>query len=479
MLQRRLQLLACLTVAALRLSAALAQQPPTLDEIVRLAKAGEAADKDFSGAVAAGLTLARCSLAGTNWRGADLRGAMLTAVSLQKADLRQANLRGAVLERVDLLNADLSGADLSGAILCLTNLENANLTGCRMDGVTLEGTGLSLTGAPYLAALHLALQNASTQQFSRAWVAGLSGDAFAFSYSTDPQPPTRDQGFWPGLPFSVNPFQAAADNLGLRITFARETAAEKLLLDKLQEQSVFVLPLKPPTVDERLTQGRPLWAVLTARETREAGMVFVFQAPPYGSQEFRREQLFGDIWGGPWDTPEPAGKMTPARRQLVALGCGVPLPASDQVAKALRQAAAIITEKRTYGPLVPGEAGLTRLAADLRDASTSLDSEAARRLLAWQRFPRHCLIGSLGLACDFLGEAALVLPDDKQQACQEARLLLRSTLTALDANWPQLTAPGEALTPAQAAAFARAADIVAEVAAAERKAATLFATIAR
>jgi len=475
MLPRRLS---CSCLALVLTSALALAAPPTGEAITRLARAGEATDRDFSGALAPGLTLARCSLAATQWRGADLRGASLVGVSLQKADLRQANLRGAVLERVDLLNADLSGADLSGAVLCLVNLENANLTGCRLEGAIFEGAGFSLSGAPYLAALHLALQNAGHQPLSRAWVAGLSGDAFAFSYSSAPQPAARTQGFWPGLPFNVNPMLAAAANLGLQAAFSKDTASEKALLDKLQDQTVYLLALKLPGVDERVTQGQPLWTVLTAQEVGDAGTAYQLQAPPFGSHELRQGQLFSDIWGGPWDTTEPVGTMLPARRQLVAIRCAVAQPAPDQVLAALRQAITIITEKRTYGTLVPGEAGLTRLATDLRAASKSLDSDAAKRLVSWQRFPRQCLIGSLNLACDFLSEAGPALPDDKQQqSCTEARLMLRSALTGLDAKWPQLAAPGEALTPEQADAFAQAADLVAEVAAAERRAAALFATI--
>ena len=399
-------------------------------------------------------------------------------MSLQKADLRQANLRGAVFERVDLLNADLSGADLSGAVLCLVNLENANLTGALLDGATFEGAGFSLSGAPYLAALHLALQNATNEQLSRAWVAGLSGDAFAFSYGPDPQAATRTPGFWPGLPFNANPLLAAATNLGLTATLTKDAASERVLLDKLQEKTIYLLPVKLPGVNERVTQGKPLWAVITSRDVRDEGTFYVLQAPPFGSHELRQGELFGEIWGGPWDTTDPVGTMLPARRQLVAIRCGVAQPTSDQVLAALRQAVTIIAEKRTYGPLTPGAAGLTRLAGELRAASKGLDSEDAKRLVTWQRFPRHCLIGSLNLACDFLGEAALVLPADTQQSCTEAKLVLRSALTGLDTKWPALSAAGDALTPEQSAAFAQAADLVAEVAAAEHKAAALFAAIA-
>lgn len=452
----------------------MADTPRSTEEITRLALAGEAINGDFSGARAAGLAVSHCSLAASNWRNADLRGASLVAVSLEKADLRGANMRGAVLERVDLLNADLRGADLSGAVLCLTNLENAQLEGCRFDGAIFEGNAFSLTGAPYLVALHLALQHASGQQFSRPWLAGLSGDAFAFCYNT------RDAGRWPGVPFNINPMTAAATNLGLQAAFSSDAVAEKTLFDKLQEKSVHVLALElsgeadAAKVDARLTQGGPVWGLVLGREDTETGPALKLFAPPFGERVVRRDQLMTGVWGGPWGTPEPAGIAFPARRQLVTIQRGVPLPAADQAALALAQAAAMITDKRTYGPLVPGESGLLRLASELRSASKSLDSDQAKQLLAWQRYPRHCLIGSLGMACDFLGEAAAVVPTEKQAACQEARMLLRSALRTLDTRWPPLSANAEALSPEQSAAFAQAADIVAEVAAAERKAAGLL-----
>jgi len=471
MLPRRLQPLLGL-IPLLCLSAAFAQQPPTADDILRLVKAGDVADHDFSGARAAGLTLQRVSLIGTIWRDADLRGARFSSVSLEKADLRGASLRGAIFERVSLLGADLEGADLSGGMFVLSNLENANLTGVRLDGVSFEGASVSQTGAAYLAALHAALQRASGQQFSRAWIAGLSGDAFAFSYNE------RNTSFWPGVPFTVNPLLAAAANLGLTATFHRGPEAEKLFFNEepTQPQAVFVLALKLPNVDARLTQDRPLWGVLTAREVRENLHYYSFTVPPFGGREMRRDDLLKDIWGGPWETPEPAGSMFPAVRQMAKILVGVPRPTPDQARLALKQAAAIISDKRTYGPLIPGEAGLMRLAADLRATAEGFDSDKARQLVPWQSFPRNCLIGSLGLATDFLAEAGPPLPDNQQAACQEAKLILRSAMTSLDTRWPQLSAGTDKLSRDQAAAFALAADIIAEVAAAQRKAAALFVT---
>jgi hypothetical protein len=485
-------------ISLLCVSAAFAQTPPTAADIQRLAQANEAADKDFSGAQAPGLILQRTTLIGTNLRGADLRGARFVNVSLEQVNLRGANLRGAIFERVDLQGADLTGADLSGAMLIVCNIEGTLLGEARMDGAAFEGTGLSQTGAPYLAALHIALEQASGRRrgaalkideanpkpaetqsavgepFTRAWIAGLSGDAFAFAYNE------RNTGHWPGVPFVANPLLAAATSLGLTATFERGAVAERSFFDEDPKAppAVFLLALKLPDVDSRLTQDRPLWALLAGREEQENGqMVYTFSVPPFGKREYLRADLMEKVWLGPWETPEPAGSMFPSHRQLAKILVGVPRPVPDQARMALKQAAAIITDKRTYGPLTPGEAGLMRLASDLRAVAESLDPDKARQLVPWQVFPRNCLIGSLGLATEFLAEAGSALPEAQAASCQEARLVLRSAMTALDTRWPPLSAGPDKLTQEQAAAFAQAADLIVDIAAAERKAAALFATI--
>jgi uncharacterized protein YjbI with pentapeptide repeats len=496
MLLHRLLLLVVL-LSLLSLSAAMAQQPVTADDILRLAKAGDAADHDFSGVRAPGLSLQGASLIAAKLPDADLRGARFSSVSLEQANLRGANLRGAIFERVNLLGADLTGADLSGGTFILTNLENAQLTGARLDGALFEGTSLSQTGAPYLVALHIALEQATGRRpaaamkvdeatavlsetkpaageaLSRAWVAGMSGDAFAFAYNE------RNTASWPGVPFVANPLLAAATNMGLIGSFHRGAEAEKVLFDedRNQPRATFMIALKLPEVDARLTQDRPLWGLLTAREVRDDMHYYTFAIPPFGSHEFRRDALLDKAWLGPWETPEPAGAMFASHRQLARILMGVPAPISDQARLAIKQAVAIITDKRTYGPLTPGEAGLMKLASDLRAVAEGLDADKARQMAPWQLFPRNCLIGSLELATQFLSEAAPALPQDQAASCQEARLALRSAMTDLDAHWPLLSAGTDRMSQEQANAFAKAADIIAGVAAAERKTATLLATV--
>ncbi len=463
----------CLFCAASGLTNAQTSSSITPEEILRLAHTGKAENGNFSRAKAAGLTLEHCSLKNTIWQQADLRGAHFVAVSLENADLREANLRGAILERVNFSQANLSAADFSGAIFSLCNFANAQLKNCRLEGATFEGYAFSPTGAAHLLALQMALQIASGQQFSLAWLAGLSGDAFAFVYNT------QEPGSWPGVPFSVNPASAAAQNLGLQAIFAKEAQAEKILLSRLPEQAVYMLALRLPDVEERLLGGQPVWAVLTEREAKQRGpLFFKLHAPPFGEQYVSYKELLYKLWGGRWNTLDPVGTALPARHQLVIIPKGTPRPPAEQLSLAFRQAAVILTEKRTYGPLIPGLAGWQQLAADLQKASQSQDSVLAQRLLPWQRLPRHCIIGSLKLAAEFLTEAKPLLPPEKQPACGEALQLLSLAQKALDTRWPSLGASAEGLTKEQAEAFALAAQISNEMASVAGRLASLLVSLA-
>lgn len=449
------------------------QQAEAREEIIRAVQAGEATNRDFSGVSAAGLKLMHCNMKNTSWRQADLRGAHFVAVSLENADLREANLRGAILERVNFSQANLAEADCSGALFCLCNFANAQLKNCRLEGATFEGYAYSPTGAAHLLALQMALQMASGQQFSLAWLAGLSGDAFAFAYNT------QEPGCWPGVPFSVNPASAAAQNLGLQALFVKETQAEKILLSKPPEQAVYMLALRLPDIDERLLGGQPVWAVLTEREAKQRGALFFrLLAPPFGEQYVSQKELLYKLWSGRWNTLDPVGTALPARRQLIIIPNGAPRPPAEQLSVALRQAAVILMEKRTYGPLIPGSAGWQRLAADLQQAAQSPDSVLAQRLLPWQRLPRHSVIAALKLAAEFLTEAKPLLPPEKLPACGEALQLLSLAQKALDTRWPTLKANTEALTKEQAESFAQAAQIISEIASLESRLATLLAAMA-
>lgn len=466
---RLLRLLAaCLLVGAVSSSAALAG--PTREEVLQRL-AGDARVEDFSEASAPGISVVDKDLSQTSWRNADLRGAIFQRVKLDSAALAGASLRGAILEDVSLTDADLTGADLSGARIRLVNLAGAQLDDTQILGTSFQLVLLSPNGGTHGEALRIGLERACGQTFSRAWVSGISGDAFCFVYNIE------DAGFWPGTPFTVSPFEAAAQTLGLGIRTRLETGAERFLLSGEQlPPGVHLVPIEYGQTSLWLLRNMPLWAVLDSRQTdeRQQRQVIV-TLPPFGQRTLRESELTSS-WTGPWHTLYPAGAMNVrARFPLVTFTApkAVP-PAAVQAAAALRQAATMVGERRTYGPLVPGAAGLTRLAADLRMTADGGDIEQAKRLALWEQFPRQCLIGARTEACKFLEEALAALPPDRQEYAREALAFYQAEVAALRDQWPGLSAGLSGDTAQLVANYRRAADLVARLAADERAAAQLL-----
>lgn len=281
-------------------------------EDVTAALAGEMRGKDLSGAQAPGLTVARRDLSASSWQQADLRGGSLAEVNLAGAKLAGANLRGAVLDRVSLVDADLSGCDLSGALLNLVNLDGANLADCVFTGARLQQVLLTSSGGTHLPGLRLALQQAGGAPLSRPWVAALSGDAFAFVYNTEAP------GFWPNTPFTVNPLLAAPALLGLEAKLRNDYFADLLLMDEKEAaKAVQLLPVRLVD-DPGLLQGRPLWAVLTGRETADKKTYFSLNVPPFGPQTYRSQDLL-DGWRGPWENLEPVGGAQLVHKPLLTI----------------------------------------------------------------------------------------------------------------------------------------------------------------
>lgn len=459
----------CQIVVAVSFSAALAG--PTREEVLQRL-AGDVRVEDFSEANAPGISVADKDLSQTSWRNADLRGAVFQRVELDSAVLAGASLRGAILEDVSLTDADLTGADLSGARIRLANLAGAQLDDTQILGTSFQLVLLSPNGGTHGEALRIALERACGQTFSRAWVSGLSGDAFAFVYNTE------DAGFWPGTPFTVSPFEAAAQALGLGIRIRLDAGAEQFLLSGKQlPPGVHLLPIEYGQTGLWLLRNMPLWAVVDSRQTNEQQQVHItVTLPPFGQRSMRESELASN-WSGPWHTLQPAGAMNVrARRPLMTFSApaNAVTPVAMQAAAALRQGAAMVGERRTYGPLVPGAAGLTRLAADLRAAADGGDMEQAKRLALWEQFPRQCLIGARTEAARFLEEAMGALPPDRQGYVQEALALYRAEVAALRDQWPGLSAGLNGDTALLVANYRRAADLVARLAADERAAAQLL-----
>jgi hypothetical protein len=437
---------------------------PTSDDLLVAIRSGQAAGKDFAGVVAPGLVLTGQDLTGINLQGADLRGALLTGVNLTKANLGHANLRGATFDGVSLCDADLRECDLSGATLKLVTFDGADLTDSRFSGADLGLAMFSGGGGTHLPGLRLALQQVTGQELSRAWVAGLSGDVFAFCYDTE------NASFWPGTPFTVSPLLAAPAALGVEAKLRSDYFAEQLLMDeKASAKGVHLLAVKAAD-DPGLLRGRPLWAVLSGRETvTKERSYFVLNIAPFGPQTFRKQELL-DLWAGPWENLEPVGSLQVVRKPLLTLTLKGPLATKPEQARAaLRQGALILLDRRTYGPLVPGEAGLARLAAQLRAAGENRDLEAARRLAPWGDMPRQCLLSSRTQACAFLTEAATVLEGDAKQAAETALAAYQPALETLGGQWPGLELQGETMSDEAAQRYLKAADIVGNFSLTEHK----------
>lgn len=466
--------LAVLLMAMVAMSLAPAFAAPTREEVLAAVGSGKAAGGDFSGAVAPGLALEHQDLSGTLWRDADLRGITLTDVNLSGAVLAGADLRGATLQAVSLADADLTGTDLSGARLRLVNLAGAKLDGCQLNGATVYLSMLSANGGTHSEALRLALNQATGQQFSRAWVDGLSGDVFAFVFNVD------DPGFWPGTPFTVNPLTAAPTALGLESKLREDYFAERVLTEgETLAPGIHVVPLRAERTDLWLLRGMPLWSVVEKREMADKRLVFTLEMPPFAQDTMRREMLL-KLWEGPWPTLEPVGALkTTAKSPLLTItGAKVTVTSQAQLAAALRQAAAIMGEKRTYGPLVPGAAGLARLAGELRQVGESGDIDRAKRLAIWEQFPRECLLGSRNEACQFLEEGLKVASAGQQAILNEALVLLRSEVTVLKGDWPGLAPEAPTMSPELRAQYTKAAEIVGTAASVEGRLAQLLAEAA-
>ncbi|MGE5532497.1 MAG: pentapeptide repeat-containing protein [Bacteroidota bacterium] len=437
---------------------------PARDDLLAAINAGRARGGDFSGIKAPGLELAGQDLTGINLQGADLRGASLIGVTLDGANLSHANLRGATLDSVSLRGADLTGADFGGAVLKLVALDGANLTDARLSGADVGLAMFSAGGGTHLPGLRLALQQLTGQEISPAWIAGLSGDAFAFCYNTG------NASFWPGTPFTVSPLRAAPAAFGVEARLHSDAFAEQTLMDdKEAPKTVRLLALKAVD-DQGLLQGRPLWAVLAGREmVSKDRAYFAMNLPPFGLQTFARKDLI-DLWKGPWENLEPVGSLQVVRTPMLTLILTGALTTPEAQARtALRQAAQILLDRRTYGPLVPGEAGLAKLAADLRAVGESRDVDTARRLAPWGDLPRQCLLSSRAEACAFLTEAATVLTGEAKLAAETALATYQEALQPLDKQWPSLQITGETMTPEAAQRYLKAADIVGSFSVAEHK----------
>ena len=434
------------------------------------------AGRDFSSAILPGLDAQALILTGTNWSGADLRGARLVGCDLESADLSGISARGAILQDCILAEARLIRADLSGALLRGVDLAGADMTDCRFDGATFDQVRLSASGGSHPPALTMALRRATGLELSRAWVAGISGDAFCFVYNTEQ--PT----FWPCRPYYRHPALAAGQALGVQVEIYQDLPppdAYGLLKQSVQDELVCMIAVRMarPQILDAEQQG--VWAIVDAIQESEDGDTIELTMPPLGAQNWTEAQL-KENWAGPWPTLHPAGHPESSGQYtlITITPPAEPTQPPTQIISATQLAAAIMDDPRSYGPLIPGVRGLARLADDLALAGQRQDPREMSRLGAWGGYPRRCLSGARTEAHQFYARAAELSGEPQQAILSEIAALYETEARLLGDEFPDLTGEEQKLEPAeQGQRMLAAAELIREIRATELRIATLMAQV--
>lgn len=430
---------------------------------------------DLSGLPLAGLDFTALDLAGTKWFQADLRGARFTQCKLAGADFSAAYLNGAVFHGCDLEDALFAGAGLAGAQLSTCNISGATFTDAGISGVTLEDIRLFPTGAAHLPAVRDAIRLRGGPQLSPAWLAAVSGDAFAFTYDRD------DRAVWPGTPMTFNPILLAADTVGYDATYrpsmqSAEAAGQELTA-VLRRGLVAVLPM-------RLAGGglngntveQAVWVVAEEMQRTRQRPESISVQTPFGPMDFGFEDLLSR-WRGPWPTLVPVGaESSVGAYPLCTFGAQKTEYAGQTVAlKVLRHAVDIMNEPRSFAGFSGGFGAYEALIEDCGDPDAAVGD-----LVQWAGASRQPLAASRQLAAQFLREAAEELPETAREPLQEAALLYSEVAALMAEEWP-LPRPeafeGEnAMIAADAAAGRRphARALLEEALARERRAAALL-----
>jgi hypothetical protein len=464
-------------LVALTVASAQAEEP---DLRARLAAGQMGDDRVLSAADLAGLKCGAVTLTGLNWIAANLSGAAFSATRLGGGTMDDAVLRGARFVDCDLSGVSCRRADAAGAQFVRSRLGGVSFAAGSLLGARFDANLYAPTGGRHLAALAAALNSlggadgAASGAYSEAFIAGLAGDAFGFVYDT------TDAGREPTLPFMQSPLRAAADCLGAEIKSSWDTsgtAAADTLIRAVRAARPCLLPLSLAggVMSGSDFQGA-FWALAQGIKEEGKGRTVILMVPPFGQREMPLADLLA-AWEGPWPTLEAAGRSAAqARFPLFILSPGaIPETTAGAVTAALRHAAAIITDRRTYGTQTPGAAGLQRLADDLKRASQSPALDAARALAPWDGAPRIILASAREAAAAFLDEAGLSLSDAGRAAAARAADLLRSEARMLTEALPAISAlPSD--TPEQwQARLATASEVMSEIAGTERAAAAALA----
>jgi hypothetical protein len=438
-----------------------------------VAEGGPLAGHDFSGASLPGLEARGLDLSNSNWSGADLRGARFVRCDLEGADLRGASLRGAIMHDSSLAEARLIGTDLSGALLRGINLAGVDMTDCRFDGAVFDQVRLSSNGGSHPPTLTLALRRATGLELSRAWVSGMSGDAFCFVYNTE-QP-----SHWPCRPYYQHPVLAAGRALGVEVQLYHDLPppdAYARLKQSVRDGLVCMIPVRLVRLQILDAEQQGTWAIVEAIEASDGGDRIELTMPPLGGQRWNEAQLKMN-WAGPWPTLHPAGhRNSSGQYPLVTITpTAEPVGLQAQIATATRAAAGTIGDPRSYGPLIPGARGLGKLADDLQLAGTRQDRARMAGLGIWAGYPRSCLAGARAEAQQFLAEAAEVSSEPERAILAEIAALYESQSRLLSDMFPELLPAEQELDPEeQGRRFLHAAELIRHVRAAELRIAVLM-----
>ncbi len=432
---------------------------------------------DFSQASAPGMDFKALELQDTKWHGADLRGCRFVGCNLQGANLGRASLRGAIIEDSSLADAMMTATDLSGALLRGVNLAGANMANCRFEGALFEDVRFSSNGGTHGPTLTLALRKATGLPLSRAWVNGLSGDAFCFVYNIEL--PT----YWPCRPYYQHPVLGAGRALGVAVELYYDLSppdAYERLKDAMEQKLACMVPVRLVSPQILDTQQQGVWALVERIKQTGGGDAIDLMLLPLGAVHWN-ETEFKMNWAGPWQTLYPAGHPNSKGQYplLTMASSDAPLNQAEQVVPILKLAGRIINDPRAYGPLVPGVRGLKQLAEDLHSAGSQQDQERMRQLGLWSLRPRQCLAGARSEAYQFCLEAAALCQEPNRSILSQIAAMYETEAKMLQYAFPALV-PGEGEkvdATEMGQRFIAAGQIIEQVRATELRIATLIETL--
>jgi len=428
-------------VTAILISAGLAHAadaPPTVtrDTVAQALAAGQSlAGMDLSGAVLPGMEFASADLSHTKWAQADLRGARFTQCNLEGADFTGAAFNGATFRSCRLTNAVFTDATLPGAYLGACDLSGALFDKTDTFGATLVDLTLFPTGASHVPAIGAAIQLRGGPRLSPAWLAGASGDAFAFTYDR------QDRAAWPGAPLTFNPAVLALDTLGwdalYKTGIGSSDGAGKEITGVLRRGLVAIVPVRLAGGGLRgnAVEGA-VWVAAYELGSEGKTPEQISLQTPFGPAKLALDD-FLSRWEGPWPTLYPAGAGAfLAKYPICEVGAqkAETTPAAVALA-AFRHASAIMKEPRSFGVAFGGFDAYRALIADAADANVDIGE-----LIHWSGAPRRELAASRRLAAAFCREAAPKLPPRAQAPTLEAAMWYDEIAALLSDEWP-LPAP--------------------------------------